>query len=71
MGWTLRELLRTIPAVMEDRFCCPTGKQPFPTKRAARVALRKINPKQRTAMCAFRCGYCERYHLGHRRGRII
>lgn len=70
MGFTLKDLVTKLPAIMESRFVCPTNKQPFETKARARAALRKSNPRQRTTMYVFRCGYCERYHLGHRRGQI-
>lgn len=78
MGFTLREILgrdtgpqTPTPAPKAAReVLCPTGKQVFDTKATARIALRRSNPRQRTTMYVFRCGYCERYHLGHRRGQI-
>jgi len=69
MSFTLRQLLGTKALVVIDE--CPTGKRPFTTKADADQALRRINPTQRARMHFFRCGYCERYHIGHPRGRQL
>ena len=71
MGFLLRDLLARVPEQMESRFQCPTNKTAFDTKAEARRALTRINPGQRRAMRAYRCTYCERYHLGHRRGNVF
>ncbi len=68
MAFTLRTLLGDNAPVVIDE--CPTGKRPFTTKDDADRALRRINPTQRTHMRRYRCAYCQRYHLGHRRGAI-
>jgi len=68
MGFSLREIVGQLPDHLEPIFQCPTNKRPFDTKASAQAALRRVNPHLRTAMRTFRCGYCERYHLGHRRG---
>jgi hypothetical protein len=75
MGFTLREILgKAIVERVNDTLHttpeCPTGKVTFWSKAEADQALKKINVGQRTKMTRFRCGYCERYHLGHRRGSI-
>ena len=57
---------RAVPEVS----LCPTGKTPFNTKREARKVSGQANRGQRTNMTVFRCGYCAKYHLGHRRGAI-
>lgn len=49
---------------------CPTGKVSFRTKAEARRALQSQHGHH-TKMKPFRCGFCERYHLGHRRGAIL
>ena len=64
MSWKLGQLV-DLP---QARFECPTGKTPFVSKKAARDMARSINHTQRSDMVAFRCGYCEKYHIGHRRG---
>ena len=56
------------PTELVNPFICPTGKTPYRTKREAEAALKQINQHQRRTMHSFRCGYCEQYHLGHRRG---
>jgi hypothetical protein len=66
MAFTLRDLLGPHAPVIIDE--CPSGKPPFPTKAAAQHALRPINRLQRPPMQAYRCDYCERYHIGHSRG---
>ena len=71
MSFKLGEIVRTLPAIMENRFQCPTNKRPFASKAEAQAALKKINPGQRRNMRHFRCGYCEQHHLGHRRGDIF
>ncbi len=75
MGFTLREIIgkatvETVRDTLGVNHECPTGKTAFYTKHEADQALQRINPGQRTKMSRFRCGYCERYHLGHRRGSI-
>jgi hypothetical protein len=66
MGFKLAELLAERPILPLDR--CATGKTVYSTKAAARAAVTDINQKIGTPMKAFRCGFCDRYHLGHRRG---
>lgn len=53
----------------EPELHCVTGKRCYPSKRAARDAAGKENRRQldRRHLNAFRCGWCEKYHLGHRR----
>ena len=75
MGFTLSDILgaSTVDALRDTLGVvhqCPTGKTAFTSKAEADRALRRINPTQRTTMTRFRCDYCERYHLGHRRGNI-
>lgn len=66
MGFKLADLITN--ADQFDVYECPTGKKGFDTKEQAKKALRKVNSSMRHTMRAFRCDYCERYHLGHRRG---
>lgn len=47
---------------------CPSGKVAFVSKRAACDALRKTPPDGPSRRGVFRCGFCERYHIGHERG---
>jgi hypothetical protein len=69
MSFTLREILGARnPELTEDRYQCPTGKQGFPSKEAAKIARNGMTNRQHHSVCVFRCPYCERYHLGHRRG---
>lgn len=68
MGFKLGDIVKNLPAIMVNPFVCPTGKKAYPTKAAARKALQLINITQRRNMRAFRCNYCDQYHLGHRRG---
>jgi len=71
MSFTLRQLLgdRALVVIRE----CPTGKHVYPTKDAARRAAAAINRVHvhRADRCrpmhAYRCAYCDRFHLGHRR----
>jgi len=67
MGFKLGEILRVRPALLERRDRCVTGKTVFYTKTAALAALHRIHTADRTAMRPFRCAFCERFHLGHRR----
>ena len=71
MGFCLRDVLAHVPGYLEPHYQCPTNKQPFDTKAQARAALQRVNRQQGHAMSVFRCGYCEKYHLGHRRGEIF
>jgi hypothetical protein len=77
MGFTLREILygaalsQTSARVEpEPTVECPTGKVGYRTREAADAVLRHVNPTQRTSMHRFRCGACQHFHLGHRRGVI-
>jgi hypothetical protein len=71
----LDDVLTNTTELLGDRPPCPTGKRSFATKRAAQQAWPKIRADdaadRRTAMHPYRCGYCERFHLGHRRGAIL
>jgi hypothetical protein len=49
---------------------CPTGKVVFVTKADAQAALGRM-AAHRTNMRAFRCAWCEKFHVGHRRGAIL
>jgi hypothetical protein len=49
---------------------CTTGKVCFESKQAARQAMHG-HKGHRTQMRVFRCGYCEKWHLGHKRGAIL
>lgn len=74
MAFTLGDILGTggesSPSPEPERpTICPTGKTPL-CKREARQLAQRVNRTQRTNMKAFRCGWCERYHLGLRRGAI-
>lgn len=66
MGFKLAEIVN-LPASLEAPEVCPTGKTAFATKAEAQKEAKRINRIQRGVMRAFRCDYCERYHLGHRR----
>ena len=66
MGFKLEEILTEQPVIPLDR--CVTGKTAYPTKAAAQAAVVAVNRQMGAPMNAFRCLYCERYHLGHRRG---
>ena len=68
MGWTIGDYLGDKALVVRHE--CPTAKTPFDTRALAHAALAKL-PKGRTKMSVFRCGYCEKYHFGHRRGSIL
>jgi aspartate carbamoyltransferase regulatory subunit len=70
MGFRFGEVVK-LPDRYEKPYECPTTKTPYATKREAQRALKQINANQRHSMRSFRCGYCERYHLGHRRGEIF
>ena len=52
-----------------DVYQCKTNKTGFDTKKDAQAALRLINPTIRHTMRSYRCDWCDRYHLGHRRGQ--
>lgn len=65
---TMRDLLGAKALTVERT--CPTGKAPYPTKAAARTHLRRMHG-HRTVMRAFRCGFCNQYHVGHRRGAVL
>lgn len=71
MGFTLRDLIGERVAETLGHYECPTGKAPFRTRDEADRRLVVINRTQRTPMRRFRCGYCDRYHLGHARGRVL
>lgn len=68
MAFKMREVVK-LPATIADMLVpqCPTGKTGFKTKREAQHSVRGINRQQQGAMSAFRCHYCDCYHLGHRR----
>jgi hypothetical protein len=82
MSWTLADIVRgesfarpqrtPTPTTPRDeaRVRCTTGKTVFIRKQDARTAAAVINHTQRTPMKAFRCGYCDGWHLGHHRGAI-
>ena len=67
LGRVARQELR---AVAEPEVVCPLGKTAFPSKRAAREA-HKAHRGDHTPMTAFRCDFCSKYHLGHRRGAVL
>jgi len=67
LGRVTRQELR---AVAEPEVVCPLGKTAFPSKRAAREA-HKAHRGDHTPMTAFRCDFCSKYHLGHRRGAVL
>ena len=67
MSFKLAEVLQQTPDALLARDVCPVGKVPYYTKADAQEAVRRINRKHAAAMRAFRCSYCDRYHLGHRR----
>ena len=48
---------------------CPTGKRVFLTKDAALHTGRAVNRRfdQNQTKSAFRCDYCQYFHLGRRR----
>ena len=77
MGFTLREVLGggvqrpEPPATREPERECPTGKVGFRTRAEADRVRGLANRNERTAMERFRCGFCEQWHLGHRRGRVL
>jgi hypothetical protein len=68
----MHELLRApLPTIPTDR-CAGTAKTIFYAKTEARQAVQQINRRsQRTPMRAFRCGFCDYWHVGHARGRIL
>lgn len=70
MTFKLGQVLKSTPEILRRRDRCPTGKTAFSTKREAAAALKKINHTHRTQMKEFRCGFCEKWHLGHRRGAV-
>lgn len=57
------------PAVKE--VACPTGKVAFASKRLARQALRLIPDDGPSTRSAYRCAFCFRHHVGHRRGALL
>jgi len=65
MTFTMKELLGTKALEIVDE--CPTGKVPYKTKALAQRAVGASNRKSHRIVRAFRCGYCNRYHLGGRR----
>jgi len=68
MGFRMLDIVGQRPEVATYR--CPSGKTVFPSKQAARQAVRGMHG-HRTRMEPFRCGFCDKYHLGHRRGAVI
>lgn len=64
MGFKLAELLIEPPVIPLDR--CVTGKTVYRTKADGQAAAIRINRHALDPMRPFRCGWCERYHLGHR-----
>ena len=61
-------------ALPEDR--CPTGKTAYASKDAAREHLKKVRghgseKHRRSPMGPFRCGFCGKIHLGHKRGAVL
>ena len=71
VGFKLEDVLaHPLPAIPVDR--CPTGKTVYATKALAREKMKTINHHIKgRPMQAYRCGYCEKYHLGHKRGVIL
>lgn len=68
MAFTLRDIIGAKAAdALAPVSQCPTGKVAYLIKADADRALALIHRTQ-TKMRRFRCHYCERYHLGHRRG---
>lgn len=51
---------------------CPTGKRDFERKRAAKRARMKqmIHGEADGSLQAYRCPYCDQWHLGHRRKAV-
>jgi hypothetical protein len=49
---------------------CRSGKRAFETKLDALRATRDQSG-QHTPMAAYRCDWCQKIHLGHRRGRVL
>lgn len=51
---------------------CKTGKTCFNSKAEATSSLSAMRRRGRPAsMTPFRCTWCEKWHLGHRRGRVL
>lgn len=52
---------------------CPTGKRAYATRGEAKQQAERTNMGRDriSALRPFRCGFCEYYHLGHRRGRVL
>jgi hypothetical protein len=74
MGFTLRELLGDKAPVI--RLECPSGKTTYRTKDEAFTALEQMahrntvyenRSRRQREMAPYRCGFCEYFHLGHRR----
>lgn len=69
MSFRLGELLGS--EEIHVRLECATGKTPFDSRQDANRALKRLPRSGPTRMTVFRCGYCEKYHLGHRRGAVL
>lgn len=72
MGW---KLLDVLPKAQQDqlrdhtRIDCPTGKAPYFTRDAAERRLSTILDMGSVHdMHTYRCEYCRKFHIGHRRG---
>ena len=55
------------------RLRCATGKTCFDSKAIALASTRGMDTKKgrRTSMKPFRCAFCEKWHVGHRRGAVL
>ena len=67
MTFKMKELLRAQPDIPLDR--CVTDKVVYRTRREATAAATRENSRNpdKREIHAFRCGYGDHYHLGHRR----
>lgn len=76
MGFTLKDILsRSGVKQLEEtkaavEVICPSGKQTYMMKSEARhIALQMNRKNLGRAMKAYRCDWCEHFHVGHSRGR--
>ena len=49
---------------------CPTGKEQFANRKAARDGVKKAHARGDHAMSIYRCMQCECYHVGHKRRAV-
>lgn len=74
MGFKLKDVLsdanrRTMQDGAEMWNTCPSGKRAYETKVEADKRLAFLHDTTTVmGMKAYRCGYCMKFHLGHRRG---